>query len=108
MKKSLQILDETEFINDTNQGVTSLTKTYGFGEDKFQIRYENSNGSPLGFNSKMCLRQYSREKAQWNNLEDIRVLKMSEGIPSYFSSSCKSHCLEFFQKMEDRIIRVYS
>ena len=108
MKKSLQILDETEFIHDTNQGVTSLTKTYQFGEDKFQIRYENSNGSPLGFNSKMCLRQYSREKAQWNNLEDIRVLKMSEEIPSYYSRSCKNHCLEFFQKMEERIIRVYS
>ena len=108
MKKSLQILDETEFIHDTNGGVTSFTKTYQFGEDKFQIRYENSNGSPLGFNSKMCLRQYSREKAQWNNLEDIRVLKMSEGIPSYFSPSCKSHCLEFFKKMEERIIRVYS
>ena len=108
MKKSLEILDETEFINDTNQGVTSLTKTYQFGEDKFQIRYENSNGSPLGFNSKMCLRQYSREKAQWNNLEDIRVLKMSEEIPSYYSLYCKNHCLEFFQKMEERIIRVYS
>ena len=108
MKKSLQVLDETECIHVTNKGVTSLTKTYQFGEDNFQIRYENSNGSPLGFNSKMCLRQYSREKAQWNNLEDIRVLKMSEGIPSYYSHSCKTHCLEFFQKMEDRIIRVYS
>ena len=108
MSKKLQLLDETEFINDTNKGVTSLIKTYKFGEDKFQIRYENSNGSPLGFNSKMCLRQYSREKAQWNNLEDIRVLKMNQGIPSYYSQSCKTHCLEFFQKMEDRIIRVYS
>ena len=108
MAKKLEILDKTEFINDLRRGVTSLTETYQFGEDKFQIRYENSNGNPLGFNSKMCLRQYSRKDAKWNNLEDITVLKMNGEIPSYYSHNCKSHCEEFFKKMKERIIRVYS
>ena len=106
--KALEILDETLFIHDTNKGVTKQTKTYRLENEKFQISYENSNGSPMGFNSKMCLRQYSKEKATWNTLEDISVLNMSIRIPSYYSSDSKKHCTEFFQKMEERLVKIYS
>jgi len=100
-------IDETEFIHDTNKGITKQTRTYNLNGEKFQIRYENSNGSPLGFNYKMCLSQYSKSEGRWNNLEDIKVLNMSGPIPGYFSSSCKAHALEFFQKMEERMVKIY-
>jgi len=106
--KTLEILDETLFIHDTSKGVTKQTKTYRLENEKFQIHYENSNGSPMGFNSKMSLRQYSKEKATWNTLEDISVLNMSSRIPSYYSSDAKKHCIEFFQKMEERLVKIYS
>jgi len=100
-------IDETEFINNTNKGVTKQTRTYELNGEKFQIRYELSNGSPLGFNYKMCLAQYSKADGKWNNLEDISVLKMNGPIPSYFSSSAKAHALEFFTKMEARLVKIY-
>jgi hypothetical protein len=100
-------IDETEFIHGDGRGITKQTRTYNLNGDKFQIRYENSNGSPLGFNSKMCLTQYSKSEGRWNYLEDIKVLKMSTPIPNYYSSSCKAHALEFFQKMEERMVKIY-
>jgi hypothetical protein len=103
----LILLDETEKVVNHQGGVTKQTKTYKLGDEKFKIRYENSNGSPLGFNSKMCLSQYSKEKAQWNNLEDISVLKMSSPIPSYYSSGSGKHMEEFFKLMEERLIKIY-
>jgi hypothetical protein len=106
--KTLEILDETLFIHDTSKGVTKQTKTYFLNGEKFQIRFENSNGSPMGFNYKMCLAQYSKADAKWNNLEDIKVLNMSSRIPSYYSSDAKKHCIEFFQKMEERLVKIYS
>ena len=102
-----KLIDETEFIHDTNKGITKQTRTYDLNGEKFQIRYELSNGSPLGFNSKMCLSQYSKAEGRWNNLEDIKVLSMSTPIPSYYSNSAKSHAVEFFTKMEARLVKIY-
>ena len=102
----LILLDETELVNGSSS--ISQRKTYQLGTEKFQIRYENSNGSPCGFNSKMCLSQYSKEKGQWSNLEDIKVLSMSTSIPSYYSSDKKTHMDEFFKKMEVRLTKIYS
>jgi len=103
----LILLDETEKVLNHQGGVTKQTKTYKLGDEKFQIRYENSNGSPCGFNSKMCLRQYSKEKAQWNNLEDISVLKMPFPKPSYYSSESTRYMEEFFKLMEKRLTKIY-
>lgn len=107
--KELVLIDSTLFISDDRKGVTKQTKTYELNGEKFQIRYENSNGFPMGFNSKKCLAQYSKEKGQWNNLEDIGVLDMSMKTPSYFDMQVsKKHCEEFFNKMEQRLAKVYS
>ena len=103
-----KLIDETELIVNPNRGITKQIKTYQVGDEKFQIRYENSNGSPMGFNYKMCLAQYSKEKAQWNNLEDISVLKMSEKIPNYFSHNAVNHLKEFQLKMLQRLNKIYS
>ena len=102
-----KLIDETEFIHDTNKGITKQTRTYNLNGEKFRIRYENSNGLPMGFNYKMCLSQYSKSGGCWKNLEDIDVLKMSGPTPSYYSSSAKDHALEFFQKMEERMVKIY-
>ena len=105
-KPKLIVLDETPLVNDLNRGITKQTKTYSLNGERFQIRYENSNGTPMGFNYKMCLAQYSKAESKWNNLEDIKVLGLG-GIPSYYSSECLSHMNLFFKKMEERLVKIY-
>lgn len=106
-KPKLILLDETPLVNDLNRGVTKQTKTYSLNGERFQIRYENSNGSPLGFNYKMCLSQYSKSESKWNNLEDIKVLGELSQIPSYYSRECFSHMTLFFKRMEERLVKIY-
>lgn len=108
-KPKLVVLDESPLIINYNKGVTKQTKIYKLGDEKFRIRYENSNGTPLGFNNKMCLSQYSKTDAKWNHLEDIKVLSVFVNeIPSYYSHKCESHMKQFFKEMEDRLVKVYS
>jgi hypothetical protein len=107
-KAKFKKIDQTELINDLNKGITKQTRTYELNGEKFQIRYELSNGSPLGFNYKMCLAQYSKNDGKWNYLEDIGVLSMSKPIPSYFSNQAAAHAMEFFTKMEMRLNKIYS
>lgn len=109
MEKKLIKIDETEFISNSKNGITKLIRYYELNGKKFRIQYENSNGSPLGFNSKKCLDQYSENDARWNHLEDISVLKMFNACPSYFDmGGSKQHCMEFFRKMEAHLVKIYS
>ena len=109
MKGKLIVIDETSPVINTKSGVFKQTKTYRLGDEKFQIRYENSNGSPLGFNTKKCLCQYSKNDGKWNYLEDISVLSESvRNVPSYYCSTSKQHMELFFKEMEDRIVKIYS
>src|SRR3990172_9388299 len=104
-KIKLVKINETEVVNTS--GVTKQTKYYNMDGRKFAIAYENSNGSPMGFNSKMCLRQYDGVNAKWHNLEDIKVLGMGK-IPNYFSDGeSRRHMNEFFTKMEKHLTTVY-
>ena len=105
----LKLIDTTGRFVDERDGITRETRTYKLGDEKFQIFYENSNGWSLGFNYKMCLKQYSKSDAKWNNLEDHKVLNMTTLIPSYFNfPSTKKHADEFFKLMEQRLEKVYS
>lgn len=109
MKSKLIIIDETSPVIDTNRGMIKQTKTYRLGDEKFQICYEHSNGSPLGFNTKKCLCQYSKNDGKWNYLEDISVISESvRNVPSYFSSESKQHMELFFKEMEARLVKIYS
>jgi hypothetical protein len=106
--KDFEILDTFQNINP-NGGMTKKVNVYRLKNgEKFRITYENSNGFPLGFNSKKCIAQYSKKDSQWNNLEDISVLQMSMPTPSYYSSSTVTHMNEFFDRMEKRMVTIYS
>ena len=106
--KDFEVLDTLERIN-TIRGITKKIQIYRLNNgEKFRITYENSNGFPMGFNSKMCIAQYSQKDARWNNLEDISALQMSMVTPSYYSQDSIKHMNEFFDKMEKRMIKVYS
>lgn len=105
-EKDFEVLDTFENIK---HGVTKKVQIYRLkNSEKFRITYENSNGSPLGFNSKMCISQYSAKDARWNYLEDISILKMSISIPNYYSSDSINHMNEFFERMEERMVIIYS
>jgi hypothetical protein len=106
-KVKLEVLDETPLVNDLHRGITKQTKTYSLNGEKFQIRFENSNGSPMGFNYKMCLAQYSKADGKWNNLEDIKVLNLGP-IPSYYSAESNHYMQKFFKLMEERLVKIYS
>lgn len=116
--KLLKLLDASPLIN--SDGVTKQTKIYEFNGEKFRISYENSKGTPISWNYeitkgtptawnyKMCLSQYSKLEAKWNNLEDISVLDISP-VPYYGNLPLsKVHCATFFKKMEKRLVKVYS
>ena len=108
MAKKLKVIDTTTILQDAQNGITRLTRTYELNGEKFRIHYENSNGFPLGFNYKKCLSQYSRASAKWNNLEDISSLPIGPS-PSYYNlEASKLHMEEFFRQMEKRLVSVYS
>ncbi len=106
--KDFEILDTFQNI-DTENGMTRKVNWYSLKNGKkFRITYENSNGFPMGFNYKKCIAQYSPDDCKWNNLEDITILQMSMPIPNYYSGSTIAHMNEFFDKMEKRMVAIYS
>lgn len=113
-----KILDVSPLIN--SNGITKQTKIYELNGEKFRIIYENSTYTPISwgnqikkqiskiFNHKMCLSKYCKLDSKWNSLEDINVLNISE-IPNYKDLHLsKLHCIQFFQEMEKRLIKIYS
>ena len=109
MKNALIKIDESELISDSRNGVTRLVRYYNLNGHTFKIFYENSNGSPMGFNSKKSLSQYAKNDAKWNYLEDIKSVKMPNPTPSYFAmEDSKKHCFDFFDRMEAHLVKIYA
>ena len=105
--KKLKIISQSPITQ--RSGLTKYEEIIELNDIKFRIRYENSNGDPMGFNYKMCLSAFSKSEIKWNNLDDISVLDMTRKIPNYFSvTESKLHCKEFTTKMKDRILKIYS
>jgi hypothetical protein len=104
VKPKLKVIETSPIINQ--DGKTALTKFYTLNGVKYKIRYENSNGTSLGFNDKMCLLCF--DGAKWNALEDIRILNI-EKAPNYFShQESRVHKEKFFKLMEKHLVTVYS
>ena len=103
----LELVEETDLVN--SGGVTSLTKFYKTTEAPkrvFKIRYEMSNGSPLGFNYKKASSEYTDGK--WNNIEDISTLNMTARCGNYYDhAGALKECNEFFKLMEEKIEKLY-
>ena len=109
MENKLKLISKTKLVSDAKNGITRQDKYYEFNGRKFKIRYEESNGSPLGFNSKKCLLRYDEVAGKWNALEDIRTLDMKERCTNYFDmGSALREMKEFFSKMERHIKTVYA
>jgi len=104
----LIVLDEGEFVKNFRSGMTKLEKVYKCGDKRFRIRYEMSNGSPLGFNYKKCLSQYNGE--EWKNLDDMRSVRhlVPTVCNNYYSETAVQECIEFFAAMEKRILKIYA
>lgn len=103
----LELVEETNLVN--SGGVTSLTKFYKTTESPkrvFKIKYEMSNGSPLGFNYKKASSEYTDGK--WNHVEEIKDLKMTARCNNYFDHpAALKECNEFFKLMEEKIEKLY-
>lgn len=91
------------------EGDSRITKIYTMGDDKFKIYYENSNGSPMGFNYKKCCAIWDPTNKKWNNLHDIKdIPNIEHKSPNYYDvRATKLHADEFFIKMEQLIIEFY-
>ena len=103
----LKVIKSTDLVNES--GLTKQTKFYKTDNGtKYKIKYENSNGSPLGFNNKMSLSQFDPTSGKWNYLDDISILSMKLKIPNYYSAEDSlKHMKEFFEKMEDHCVTIY-
>ena len=99
---------ETEKICNDQKGVFKQDKYYKIGGKKFRIKFEHSNGSPIGFNSKKCIQGFDDIHIKWNSLHDVSEVDIGMKCPSYYSSECEEYMKYYFAAMEKFIEELYS
>lgn len=102
---NLTIIESSELIN--SNGVTSRTIYYKSDcNRKFKIRYDMSNGSPLGFNYKKSASEFKDGK--WNYIDEIKNLNMTTHCDNYYAhDDALRECREFFRLMTKKIQNFY-
>ena len=67
----------------------NYTKIFEWAGKKFQIRFQHSNGDPLGFNYKCCV-SIMTEPGNWSHLVDNRQLNIKWENCYVYSRDSKS------------------
>lgn len=71
-RKQIKLVSELVRNYDRFQGKTEVIQILAFNGFKFRIRFEASNGSPLGFNYKKCLSVLTNGK--WEYVADYHEI----------------------------------
>jgi len=98
---------ETELIANLKKGMFAQDRYYKMGLRKFRIRFENSNGTYLGFNSDMCASMFDPSTSQWKNLHEIKELRLKSTCPSYYSKETLSFMKTYFAEMKKFLEKIY-
>ncbi len=104
-KSGLVIIDRSPLRN--SEGVTSRITYYKSDcGRKFKIRYDMSNGTPMGFNYKKSASEFYDGK--WHHIDEIKNLRMTKHCSNYYDhEGAYAEMLEFFRLMSDRIVNFY-
>lgn len=65
---------------DTQKGVVKRIELHEYMGKKFKFTFENSNGTPCGFDYKHCIKVFSLGKDEWSNIADKNeILSFADG-----------------------------
>ena len=65
--KLIKVLDNRA---DTDKGVIRLVELHEYKGKVFKFTFENSNGTPLGYDYKHSVRVFNQDADEWKNLGD--------------------------------------
>lgn len=79
---------------DTNKGIVRLVQLWDFNGRKFRFTFENSNGTPCGFDYKHCVDVFNVTEDAWKHIGDKRdILAFAKGVEidcvNYYGNSRK-------------------
>lgn len=98
-------------VADTNKGIIKLSKLVEYKGKKFLYMFENSNGTPCGFDYKHCIKVFNTESDEWKNLADKDLINpFADGVidyVNYFGSSVRlSSGALLFMDACDRFVKM--
>jgi len=99
----------TEVIQEHTWNGPSAVKIIKVNGKKFKLFYEKSNGSPLGFNYKMCA-SVMDDNGTWKYAFDSSEMPEYDSDVSYVSSesSRKSDAIVFITLLQKRVEKLYA
>ena len=66
---------------DTNKCIVRLVQLWDFNGLKFRFRFENSNGTPCGFDYKHCIDFFNVNEGEWKHVADKSdILAFAKGV----------------------------
>ena len=84
---------------DTKNGIVKLVELHRVNGKMFKFIFENSNGTPLGFDYKHCAKVFNTDSDEWKNVGDKDGIRIYEGdilnvesIGNLFVWYNKEHC----------------
>lgn len=81
-------------VCDTNRGIVRLVQLWNFNGMKFRFTFENSNGTPCGFDYKHCVDVFNVDAGEWKHIGDKRdIMAFAKGVDidcsSYYGNGRK-------------------
>lgn len=68
-------------VCDTKRGVIKLVELWDFNGKKFRFTFENSNGTPCGFDYKHCVDVFNIAEDSWKHVGDKNdILPFANGV----------------------------
>lgn len=69
-KKQPKLIKELARVADGRKGIFRLIQLWGYQDRKFRFIFENSNGTPCGFDYKHCIKVFNYSSDEWKSLAD--------------------------------------
>jgi len=100
---------ETEIIQEHEWNGLSATKIIKVNGKKFKLFYEKSNGSPLGFNYKMCA-SVMNESGSWDYVCERKDIIDYQSDVSYVynKEEREADSIDFIEKLQLYIEKIYA
>ena len=79
-KEDFKLIKVLAQETDTEKGVVKRIELHEYKGVKFKFTFENSNGTPCGWDYKHCIKVFCLSKGEWNNIADKdEILSFADG-----------------------------
>lgn len=79
-KENFKLIKVLAQETDTKKGVVKRIELHEYKSVKFKFTFENSNGTPCGWDYKHCIKVFCLSKGEWNNIADKdEILSFADG-----------------------------